>query len=99
MLLAASHAWRNKLDDNSINLNTRDEIIGTSQSEKLLGGLINQNLKWTDHIIINEESLLKKLGTRLNALKQIGKFSDFRTVCKWTIYEQTHLPYPPLGWV
>ena len=79
MLLASDHAWRNKLDENSLSLNTGNEIISTSKSEKLLGGLINQNLKWTDHILLNEESLLKKLGTRLNALKQMGKVADFKT--------------------
>ena len=79
MLLATEHAWRNKLDENSLSLNTGNEIISTSKSEKLLGGLINQNLKWTDHILLNEESLLKKLGTRLNALKQMAKVADFKT--------------------
>ena len=79
MLLATDHAWRHKLDENSLSLNTGNEIISTSKSEKLLGGLINQNLKWTDHILLNEESLLKKLGTRLNALKQMGKVADFKT--------------------
>ena len=79
MLLATGNAWRSKLTDNSINLNTGQEIIGTSKTEKLLGGLINQNLKWTEHILLSEESLVKKLGTRLNALKQIGKIADFKT--------------------
>ena len=79
MLLATGNAWRTKLDNDSISLNTGQEIIGTSKTEKLLGGLINQNLKWTEHILLNDESLLKKLGTRLNALKQIGKVADFKT--------------------
>ena len=79
MLLATDKAWRSKLNENSIHLNTGNEIIATSKSEKLLGGLINQNLKWTDHILLNDESMLKKLGTRLNALKQMSKVADFKT--------------------
>ena len=56
MLMASDHAWRNKLNENSLALNTGNEIIPTSKSEKLLGGWINQNLKWTDHILLNKES-------------------------------------------
>ena len=67
------------MNENSLLLNTGNEIISTSKSEKLLGGIINQNLKWTDHILLNEESLLKKLGTRLNALRKINTFADFKT--------------------
>ena len=52
---------------------------GNAWKSLLLGGLINQNLKWTEHILLSEESLVKKLGTRLNALKQIGKVADFKT--------------------
>ena len=36
-------------------------------------------MNWTHHILLSEESLLKQLGTRLNALKQIGKVADFKT--------------------
>ena len=47
MLLDTDKAWRNKLAGNSIHLNTGNEIIATSKSEILLGGLIDQYLKWT----------------------------------------------------
>ena len=79
MLLATGKAWRTKLGDDSLTLDTGQEIISTSRTETLLGGLIHQNLKWTEHILLNEDSLIKKLGTRLNALKQIGKYADFQT--------------------
>ena len=79
MLLATENAWRSKLDDNSITLNTGQEIIHTSKTEQLLGGLIQQNLKWSEHILLHKDSLIRKLGTRLNALKQIGRFADFKT--------------------
>ena len=79
MLLGTDYAWRNKLNENSINLDTGDEIIATSKCEQLLGGFIFQNLKWTNHILLNEKSLIKQLGTRLNALKKISKVADFKT--------------------
>ena len=56
-----------KIGDDSRTLDTGQEIISTSRTEMLLGGLIYQNLKWTEHILLNEDSLIKKLGTRLNA--------------------------------
>ena len=59
MLLATENAWRSKLDDNSITLNTGQEIIHTSKTEQLLGGLIQQNLKWSEHILLNKDSLIK----------------------------------------
>ena len=30
-------------------------------------------------ILLNEKSLVKQLGTRLNALRKISKFADFKT--------------------
>ena len=84
MLLSSSHAWSNKLSDSSMKLNTGKEIIETSQTEKVLGVLISQNLKWTNHILLGnhgtgEGSLVKQLGKRLAALKQIRYVADFKT--------------------
>ena len=79
LLMATDYALKNKLDEDSVVLNTGEELITTSKVEKLLGGFISQNLKWTNHIMLSEESLLKKLGTRLNALRKISKVADFKT--------------------
>lgn len=45
----------------------------------MLGGNISQNLNWSNHILLNDKSLVKQLGTRLNALRKINKVADFRT--------------------
>ena len=81
MLLSTDKAWKTKLHDNSISLQTGpgEEPISTTDCENLLGGFISQNLKWTNHILLNEKSLVKQLGTRLNALKKISKVADFKT--------------------
>ena len=63
----------------SIRIDTDTESIETTESEKLLGGIIHQNLKWGEHIADNESSLLKSLSTRLNALKKICCHSDLKT--------------------
>ena len=79
MLLGSDSARKHKLHANSFSLDTGQEIIKTTDCENLLGGYISQNLKWTNHILLNEKSLVKQLGTRLNALRKISKFADFKT--------------------
>ena len=62
-----------------IKLNTKQEYIEPTENEKMLGGIISQNLKWTDHIQNDKKSLIKNLTTRLNGLKKISNLIDFRT--------------------
>ena len=45
----------------------------------MLGGIIHQNLKWTQHIQNDKESLIKGLTTRLNGLRKISKVASFKT--------------------
>jgi hypothetical protein len=49
-------------------------IIAPSPCEKLLGAYIHQDLKWNEH----EESLIRSLGSRLGALKMVGKVASFK---------------------
>ena len=79
MLLGTDYAWKKKLTPNSLSLDTGQEVIRTTSCEQLLGGFIAQNLKWTNHILLNQKSLVKQLGTRLNALKKISRVADFKT--------------------
>ena len=80
MLVATDRAWRSKLSNDSLILTTENShIIRTSSSENLLGGIIAQNLKWTEHILLNKKSLIRQLGTRLNALQKICQTADFKT--------------------
>ena len=50
-----------------------------SESEKLLGCNINQNLKWKTHIQTGESSLLRQLTSRLNALQKVSVHATFKT--------------------
>ena len=45
----------------------------------MLGGIIHQNLKWTEHIQDNKESLIKCSTKRLPGLYQICKVANFKT--------------------
>ena len=58
MLLMSDESRRTKTNFD-IYLDTTEEVIQPTKSEKLLGGIIGQNLKFTDHIQNNDESMLK----------------------------------------
>ena len=78
MLLMSNESRRAK-PNFSITLDTQEEIIQTSRHETLLGGIMCQNLKFSEHIQDNEASMLKILNNRLNALKKVGKFASFKS--------------------
>ena len=59
LLVLRSDAARRSTPNFPVNLDTRSEIIQPSKSEKLLGGIISQNLKFTDHIQNDEKFMLK----------------------------------------
>ena len=79
VMLLMSDAARRAQPDLSINLDTGLEIIPPSTSDKLLGGTIGQNLKFTDHIQNSEESMIKLLNKRLGALKKVSKTASFKS--------------------
>ena len=78
-LILMTTSQNRKLKNPQIQVNTPNETIRTTDSEKLLGGFIHRDLKWADHIVDNEKSLIKSLTTRLNALKKICRYSNFKT--------------------
>ena len=79
LMLFMSDASRKAKQDFSVTLDTQAETIHPSKSEKLLGGIIAQNLKFTQHIRDHEDSMLKTLNKRLNALKKVSKFASFKS--------------------
>ena len=70
LMVLMSDASRKAKPQFQITLDTQSKVIEPSKSEKLLGCLIGQNLKFTEHIQNGEESMLKTLNKRLNALKK-----------------------------
>ena len=59
-------------------INTPMGDIKPKKSEKLLGIIIQDDLKWTEYILKDEKSLIKQLNSRLNALKIISKVASFK---------------------
>ena len=81
MLLATDRSWKTNLNEDSLSILTEPNIerIKTTRHESILGCTVSQNLKWTEHILLNDKSLVKQLTTRLNALKLISSAASFKT--------------------
>ena len=79
MLLTTDAARRRMAPTDTIVLNTGNEIVEPTECEILLGGAVFENLKWTHHILLSSGSLVKQLGSRLNALRKIARVADFKT--------------------
>ena len=47
-------------------------IISPSETEKLLGGVISQDMKWKAHLLGSEQSLVKQLTSRINGLVKVS---------------------------
>ena len=62
----------------SVTVTLGDTVSSTSEVERLLGGLVHQNLKWTEMIIKNENSLIKGLQSRTNALSILRGIAPFK---------------------
>ena len=70
---------KNRENRKLVQINAENITIQSTPSEKLLGLNVNENLKWHDHIIKKEKSLLKSLITKSNAFSQISRFATFKT--------------------
>ena len=65
MVMTTSRRRAYRLRDTQVVLRTPTEIIESTECEKLLGGLLHQDMKWNEHILDNEESLVRSLNSRL----------------------------------
>ena len=78
MVMTTSKARRRSDPSNLVSITTPTEVIEPSSCEKLLGGYIHQDMKWNEHLQDNQDSLIKSLGSRLGALKMVGKVANFK---------------------
>ena len=79
LLLVRSYAARKAKPEFPVELKTQAELINPRKSEKILGGIISQNLKFTEHIQNHEDSMLKVLNNLINALKKVSNSASFKS--------------------
>ena len=77
-LLIMSTRQKLRVTNIKVKISTKNEVIKPIESEKLLGIIIQNDLKWSGYIQNNEKSLLRQLNTRLNALKMISNVASFK---------------------
>ena len=53
--------------------------IQPSQSEKLLGGIISEEMKWKEHLLGSDQSLVRQLTSRINGLLKVSSRAPFHT--------------------
>ena len=61
-----------------MSMNVGNSVIASSQHERLLGVHIQQNMKWTEYIRDNRNSLLYGLSQRISGLKMISRYASFK---------------------
>ena len=79
LIIMSTKQKRRYVDTNNITIITPTAVITPSESERLLGAQVHQNMKWREHILDGENALVKSLNRRVGALKQICQVSSFRT--------------------
>ena len=70
---------RRHLDTSSITINTPTAVITPSKVERLLGAQVHQDMHWKEHLLLNDDSLIKSLNKRAGAIKKISRAASFKT--------------------
>ena len=78
LLVMTTDQKRKKIKINTVIKTSKNDILPI-KTEKLLGIEIQDNLKWGEHILNSDKSLIKQLNSRLSALKIISGVASFKT--------------------
>ena len=79
VIMSTQHSRAKSQSANLVELTTPTKTIKPSNTEKLLGCWIQEDLKWTSHLRDSENSLFKSLNQRLGTINLMSKLSDFKT--------------------
>ena len=62
-----------------VSLSAGEHLVLPSQTEKLLGCQISEDLDWKHHLLVSDESMTKQLTSRVNGLCLISDLATFET--------------------
>ena len=71
MVMTTSQKGSTMGNNDFVQITTPTEVIDQSETEKLLGAWIHQDMKWAEHILNNKDSLVRSLTNRVGALKTV----------------------------
>ena len=73
LLVLTSRQKRKHIDLSDMSISTPTAIIQPSTVERLLGAQVHEDMRWKEHIIDSEESLVKALSKRHGDMKKVCK--------------------------
>ena len=79
LLVMTTRQKRRFVNTNTVQIQTPTAVISPSEVERLLGAQVHQDMRWVEHILGNENSLVKSLNQRLGAIKKLANMSSFKT--------------------
>ena len=79
LLVLTSRQKRQHVDLSSMCIRTPSAIVRPSTVERLLGAQVHEDLRWKEHIMENEDSLMKALTKRQGAIKKVCKVASFKS--------------------
>ena len=62
-----------------VSVQAGQHVIKPSKTERLLGCQVSEDLKWKEHILLGEQSVVKQLTSRVNGLCLISNQATFQT--------------------
>ena len=77
-LIVMTTAQKRRKHPTTVSIRTETETIEPTPVERLLGSYIHQDMKWTEYLRDNENSLLHCLNQRLGALKKVARSASFK---------------------
>ena len=70
---------RRHVDTMSMSITTPSAIVQPSHVERLLGAHIHEDMRWKEHIMNIEDSLIKSLNQRQGAIRKVCKIGSFKS--------------------
>ena len=79
LLVMSTRQKRQHRDTSTITITTPTATITPSVVERLLGAQVHHDMRWKEHILDNQDSLIKCLNKRVGAMRKISKTASFKT--------------------
>ena len=79
LIVMTTRQKRRHVDTMSMSITTPSAIVQPSHVERLLGAHIHEDMRWKEHIMNNEDSLIKSLNQRQGAIRKVCKIGSFKS--------------------